>query len=372
MPKPLMPWCAVSVVAVLLGGLGLPALDSEATAVVPERKGGSPLDKLDRSQIPDKVADRLPKEVVAVVGAPPHFFKTFALSADGSTLALGRDDATVQLWHLNGPCPREGALLQTGKATALALRRDGRALAVADYSRRVTVWDISADTPKPACVLSKPLENQVASLMFSPDGKALAAVTRWEPSLRVWDIDRESLHLRLTLANGETVYSAAYSPDGRTIATGGPGSQIQLWDATTGKAKFSLDLEDARCVFALTFAQDNRTLGCVAYFGGVKFFEVATGRLRADMPEDRLDWGAVDMSTANRMLLVTAYDRNAMTVGSLIPFHDSRVQVGTASGKTVFDWKVEGLIHAATWASDGRHVVLRHESGTVYVLRIPD
>ncbi|MGL1260135.1 WD40 repeat domain-containing protein, partial [Vibrio parahaemolyticus] len=77
----------------LLLAQGLPALEGEAPAVAHSRKGGSPLDMLDRSLVPDK----LPPEVVAVL-AGPEGRATCMFTPDGASLLVGSDTGSLCFW----------------------------------------------------------------------------------------------------------------------------------------------------------------------------------------------------------------------------------------------------------------------------------
>ena len=69
-------------------------------------------------------------------------------------------------------------------------------------------------------------------MLFSPDGRALTSVS-WDDTIRLWDVSTGRLLHTLTGYTGR-VYSVAFSPDGRTLASGGDSGQddnyIYLWD----------------------------------------------------------------------------------------------------------------------------------------------
>src|SRR5439155_22948726 len=71
----------------------------------------------------------------------------------------------------------------------------------------------------------------VEALAFSPDGTLLAS--GWgkpgSPGVcQLWDVARREL--RAVLPTASALYSAAFAPDGRTLAVGSWDGSITLWD----------------------------------------------------------------------------------------------------------------------------------------------
>ncbi|MGZ9034617.1 MAG: WD40 repeat domain-containing protein, partial [Rhodospirillales bacterium] len=76
-------------------------------------------------------------------------------------------------------------------------------------------------------------ENSVKSVAFSPDGRTLATGSS-DNTARLWEVatGREIGVLR---GHEDWVKSVAFSPDGRTLATGSWDNTARLWEVATGK-----------------------------------------------------------------------------------------------------------------------------------------
>ena len=71
----------------------------------------------------------------------------------------------------------------------------------------------------------------VYSVAFSPDGRNLASGS-YDKTIRLWDT-ATGKELRTFVGHSEGVSSVAFSPDGRTLATGSGDKTIKLWDTAT-------------------------------------------------------------------------------------------------------------------------------------------
>jgi WD40 repeat protein len=70
----------------------------------------------------------------------------------------------------------------------------------------------------------------VSSVAFSPDGKTLAS-GGVNGTVRLWDLaTRKPLGTPLTVGGAGPVTSLAFSPDGKTLVGVGAGGTVQLWE----------------------------------------------------------------------------------------------------------------------------------------------
>lgn len=96
---------------------------------------------------------------------------------------------------------------------------------------------------------------------FSPDGRRLATAGR-DNLVRLWDVESGEL-LQTLDYHTQPVYSVAFSPDGRWLASAGFDSAVWVWDLEAGQVATNLSGFNVpfRCV---AFSPDGRLLA----FGG--------------------------------------------------------------------------------------------------------
>ena len=97
----------------------------------------------------------------------------------------------------------------------------------------------------------------VWSVAFSPNGKMLASAS-WDQSVRLWNVNTGRLLHTLTGHTNE-IMSVAFSPDGNTLASGSWDGTIRLWNPRNGKLKRTLT-EHAGGVASVAFSPHGKTL----------------------------------------------------------------------------------------------------------------
>jgi WD40 repeat protein len=113
----------------------------------------------------------------------------------------------------------------------------------------------------------------VNSVGFSPDGRSVLTGGE-DKSARLWDL-ATGHEIRRFSGHSAGVSSVGFSPDGRTILTGSDNT-AQLWDVATGREIRRFDSLSFQ-VSSVAFSPDGRTI-LTASLNAVQLWDAATGR----------------------------------------------------------------------------------------------
>ncbi|HEY1586741.1 MAG TPA: WD40 repeat domain-containing protein, partial [Polyangia bacterium] len=222
-----------------------------------------------------------------------------AYSPDGRHLATASDDLTVRLWSL--PDGRIEAVHQAGQGvSALTFSPDGARLAIGG-DRAIVVWDVRSGAELSRRELLP--ETCVWSLRFSADGHRLAAATDVGVIYLISDGE-----LQLLRGAQGTIRVLAFSPDGRTLVSGGDDHEVSAWDVASGGTRHTLQ-RHADNVTGLAFTPDGKTLISSSWDGTLRLRDLSSGAERSLRAPGKLS--RLALSRSGRFVAAAATDGTA-------------------------------------------------------------
>ncbi|HEY8983180.1 MAG TPA: caspase family protein [Streptomyces sp.] len=211
---------------------------------------------------------------------------TVAFSQDGKTLASGSLDKTARVWNTV-----TGRLIKTlhhqQAVAAVAFDpRDSNILTSSGPDRYVPLWHLDEFGDQD---YAGGIEREAGSygavytLAFSPDGKTLASGGMGDvatpgtvrPEICLWDVPSDSYNAR-TFTNPTAtavVLAVAFSPDSKTLASGSSDGIVRLWNIATGHSTALPRVADN--IDAVAFSPDGKTLASGDTSSTVRLWNVA-------------------------------------------------------------------------------------------------
>jgi WD40 repeat protein len=276
-----------------------------------------------------------------------------ALAPVGSLGASGdTPDGSVLVWDAKLGQTVGRLRGHSGAVRALAFAHDGKTLITGSIDCSIRLWDL--ESREQIGFLQEPREAADLSLSaaYSPDGASVASglsdgrirITRFSPPVasHCWQ------------AHGDAVAALAWSPDGRLLASSGYENDVKLWNPANGELVRTLRGHQGWNV-ALAFSPDGQTLASGGYDRTIILWNVADGQQRC-----KLSGG-----TAPIRSLAFAHDGSLLASGSA----DGAVRLwDVAAGQqraTLTDHK--GVVRALAFSADDRMLV---SGGDDRVLRL--
>jgi WD40 repeat protein len=190
---------------------------------------------------------------------PPEFLKPIqsfttadviadlALAADNATFYAAGLDKTVQTWKLASTSPTQN-FPHPNIVDCVAFDAKSQIIATGCHDGKIRLFDLAKKALQKeitAHITMKPqtLANPVYTVVFSPDGKQLLS-SSYDKTLKLWDVasgnlirEFKAFHEKdFPKGHQEDVYTAAFSPDGKFVASGSGGLEcvVKIWNSADG------------------------------------------------------------------------------------------------------------------------------------------
>ena len=233
----------------------------------------------------------------------------------------------------------------------------GNLLALAGLDHAVTAQTVaSAQAALSVPVyLSRPLvghSGPVNGTAFSPDGRTI--VTGGDDgTVRLWNSTTTAPPV--VLHAGSSVKAVAFSHDGRLVAAGGADGAVRLWDTTTYRSMG--ELPGGTAVNALAFSPDGTTIATGGKDGNIRIWDVEARRPVATVAAQQGVLSAVAFSPDGRTLATGGEDNTV----KLWQWDTSRLR----PGRTLLGHTAE--VFAAAFSPDGTTLVTGSADGSARI-----
>ncbi len=248
-------------------------------------------------------------------------------------------------YHLWGRCRDASTQTLRGHASGVVgthLSKDGRTLVSADGGGRTCVWDLASGR-------HEDIFGPVA-LAQAPDGKTLALRQGWQ--IQLWSLAERRVTASYPLP--EWPFCAAYSPEGNRLALGLGDGSAHVFDLTTQR---ELNLEravpDRLPVIQVAFSPDGRTLASGNVVGLVQLWNLDTGRKGLLLKGHTTTITGLHFTPDGKTLASASQDASIRLWG-------------TATGKHLHTWReARTSFNSVTIAPDGRRLAAAGQDGTI-------
>jgi len=161
-----------------------------------------------------------------------NYVRTLCFSPDGRYLATGAEDKIIRIWDVQRKKIKQ-FIGHESDIYSLDLSGDGTHLA-SSSTDGVRLWDMETGQN----LLTLHIDDVVTNVTISPDGKFVAAGSL-DQCVRVWEMERGSLVERLE-GHEDSVYSVAFSPSGMELLSASLDKTVKLWELTAPRMPRSM------------------------------------------------------------------------------------------------------------------------------------
>jgi len=240
--------------------------------------------------------------------------------------------------------------------------RDRRRIITSSYDGSLRLWNIESgvqignDWRDDEAGDSGDRENAVWIIALSPNGKTIAS---GGPSgkVRLWDVKTEKVVARWT-GHTKATRSLCWSGDGERVVSGFYDGTMRVWDVESGDTVLGPIKTGHRVVFAVIYSPDTTKIATGGYNeNALKIWDAKTGNLlstiKLDDPVYSLAWtsdqkkliagssGSIRIFDTATWQQIAILEGHTNTVSSLSLFQNDRLLASASDDETACLWNLE-------------------------------
>jgi WD40 repeat protein len=269
-----------------------------------------------------------------------------ALDPKGRLVAAAFGSGGIRTWALRTGKPVATRRLAGVPAQSVTFSRDGRRLLGAGEGG-VAVWSASKGSRRPLATFDQ--REKPSAAAFSPDGK-LVATGDFDGSVRLWRPDTGAPVDELRPRGGPSpVTAVSFSARGSRLA-GANGLRAAVW--TLSKAGARISWSGGKGVWAVALSPDGMHVATGDTGGRVQVWNARTG-------------GQVDLNGHSERIERLAFSPDGKSLVSASEDETARIW-DAETGRPIAELRGhDGIVHSAAFASEGKLVVTGGEDGTI-------
>jgi WD40 repeat protein len=274
----------------------------DATSLLHTMDGGQTWSEL-RPRMVIAISPENATQITKLSVWPSDLLNILAFSSDWTTIiSLAEDYSGLRLWHMDNRKPYLFIPFQSGdcglrSTDKVIFSPDGKLFAAGLCNAKVYLWRVADG------MLLQKLDGELPdSAAFSPDGSTLATIS--EQAVTLWKVPSGTWLQRFP---GEIVDSVAFSPDGTTVAFASANG-LQLWRVADGTLLQTLTAS-SMSFGDVAFSPDGTLLACAAEIPGLQLWRVKDGTLLATLDPSAyvLDFRKAVFSPDGQLLVSARY-----------------------------------------------------------------
>jgi WD40 repeat protein len=257
----------------------------------------------------------------------------------------------------------------------------------AGADKTAKAWKVASENPTKA--FGHP--NLVDAVAFNPAGTVLATGCH-DGSLRLWDHAKGALAKEIkahVTPNATQIYCVAWTSDSKQVLTGSYDGSLKLWDATAGSMvrefkaykEKAFDKGHRDGVFCAAFSPDGKQIATGSSDRCIKIWNVADGSVVRELANPKIKQDAMHGVVSHPGwvygIRYTADGKHIVSVGGAPNNHGYLAVWSAADGKFEFGEALPlGSFYSLSLSPDGAHIAVAagrpgQEMNSSYILNMP-